>query len=191
MSGMNTISIDESSHIVKIETGNRFGNVAVQLNKKGKALPYVGIGGHSSFSVRKILIHSKMWGHTFDTIKAMNTVLANGTAVRDTQDDYLDIFCAFRGTAPSFNGIMTSIDVETFATPSYSIDYLYTWDLDAQAVDTLDLLLEFGGELTFDKVERPRQSRVQVHWQVVRGTRRQIRQGSATVPEQAATAGDE
>ncbi|KAK1216225.1 hypothetical protein PQX77_021152 [Marasmius sp. AFHP31] len=144
-----------------------------------------------------------MWGLALDMIKAMNTVLANGTAVRDTQDDYLDIFCAFRGAAPSFNGIMTSIDVETFATPSYSIVYLYTWDLDAQAacqalinfptfvVDTLDLLLEFGGELTFDKVERPRQSRVQVHWQVVRGTRRQIRQGSATVPEQAATAGDE
>ncbi|KAK1223162.1 hypothetical protein PQX77_013967 [Marasmius sp. AFHP31] len=165
LSGMNAISVDDSSHIAKIETGNRLGNVAVGLNEKGRALPhgtcpYVGVGGHSAFG--GFGFTSRMWGLTLDTIKALNTVLANGTAVRVTQDNYPDLFFALRGAAPSF-GITTSIEVETFAAPSYSIVYSYTWDLDAQAAgqalidfqtfvtNTSDLPPEFGGELTLTK----------------------------------------
>ncbi|KAL0060092.1 hypothetical protein AAF712_013137 [Marasmius tenuissimus] len=165
MSNMKAISVDESSNIATIETGNRLGNVAVGLNEKGRALPhgtcpYVGVGGHSAFG--GFGFTSRMWGLTMDTIQAVNTVLANGTTVRVTKDNYPDLFFALRGAAPSF-GITTSIEVATFPAPSYSIVFSYTWDLDASAAgqalvdfqsfvtDTSDLPPEFGGELTLYK----------------------------------------
>ncbi|KAK1230672.1 hypothetical protein PQX77_006226 [Marasmius sp. AFHP31] len=85
MSNMKGLSVDSASKVATIETGNRLGEVAVGLNEKGTALPhgtcpYVGIGGHSAFG--GFGYTSRMWGLTIDTIKAVNTVLANGTSVR-------------------------------------------------------------------------------------------------------------
>ncbi|KAK1223161.1 hypothetical protein PQX77_013966 [Marasmius sp. AFHP31] len=165
MSNMKAISVDESSHIATIETGNRLGSVALGLNEKGRALPhgtcpYVGIGGHSAFG--GFGYTSRMWGLTMDTIQAVNTVLANGTSVRVTQDNYPDLFFALRGAAPSF-GITTSIEVETFSAPQYSIIFSYTWDLDTQTASqallsfqsfitsTPDLPPEFGSGLNLYK----------------------------------------
>ncbi|KAL0572838.1 hypothetical protein V5O48_009128 [Marasmius crinis-equi] len=164
LSNMKSISIDSSSHIATIQTGNRLGNVALALNDAGRALPhgtcpYVGIGGHSAYG--GFGFTSRMWGLTIDTIKAVNTVLANGTIARVTADNYPDLFFALRGAAPSF-GITTSVEVETFATPQYSVVFAYTWDLDAAAAGqalidfqsfaaTPDLPPELGGELTLGK----------------------------------------
>ncbi|KAK1219137.1 hypothetical protein PQX77_018156 [Marasmius sp. AFHP31] len=52
LSNMKGLSVDSASNVATIETGNRLGDVAVELNEKGRALPhgtcpYVGIGGHS------------------------------------------------------------------------------------------------------------------------------------------------
>ncbi|KAL0057742.1 hypothetical protein AAF712_015607 [Marasmius tenuissimus] len=165
MSNMKGLTVDSASNVATIETGNRLGNVAVGLNEKKRALPhgtcpYVGIGGHSAFG--GFGYTSRMWGLTMDTIQAVNTVLANGTKVRVTKENHPDLFFALRGAAPSF-GITTSIEVETFSVPTYSIIFSYTWDLDAQtasqalldfqtfATNTTDLPLEFGGGLTFSK----------------------------------------
>ncbi|KAK1225731.1 hypothetical protein PQX77_011317 [Marasmius sp. AFHP31] len=143
MSNMKGLSVDSASNVATIETGNRLGDVAVGLNEKGRALPhgtcpYVGIGGHSAFG--GFGYTSRMWGLTIDTIKAVNTVLANGTSVRVTKDNYLDLFFALRGASPSF-GITTSIEVETFPIPTYSIIFSYTWDLDTQTAS--QALLDF------------------------------------------------
>lgn len=52
MSNFNTISVNTSSNVATIGSGNRLGDVALALNNKGRAMPhgtcpYVGIGGHS------------------------------------------------------------------------------------------------------------------------------------------------
>ncbi|KAK1216117.1 hypothetical protein PQX77_021263 [Marasmius sp. AFHP31] len=157
MSNMTEISVDESSGIAIIKTGNILGNVAIGLNGNGRALPhgicpYVGIGGHSgAFSARMALIlsvdsyllsnlsafggwgfTSRMWGLTLDTIKAVNTVLSNGTIAHVTTDNYPDLFWAIRGSAPSF-GITTSIEVETMPAPQHATIYAYSWNLTPQA----------------------------------------------------------
>ncbi|KAF9263865.1 glucooligosaccharide oxidase [Marasmius fiardii PR-910] len=163
LSNMKGISIDPSSHVATIETGNRLGNVAVELNNAGRALPhgtcpYVGIGGHSAFG--GFGFTSRLWGLTLDTVKAVNTVLANGTIARVTADNYPDLFFALRGSAPSF-GITTSIEVETFAAPEYSIVFSYTWDIpadtasqaliDFQSFASSGIPPEFGAGFTISK----------------------------------------
>ncbi|KAL0578400.1 hypothetical protein V5O48_003591 [Marasmius crinis-equi] len=40
LSNMTQISIDSSSHIATIQTGNRLGDVAINLNGAGRALPH-------------------------------------------------------------------------------------------------------------------------------------------------------
>ncbi|KAK1225377.1 hypothetical protein PQX77_011687 [Marasmius sp. AFHP31] len=148
MSNMKGLSVDSASNVATIETGNRLGDVALGLNEKGRALPhgtcpYVGIGGHSAFG--GFGYTSRMWGLTIDTIKAVNTVLANGTSVRVTKDNHPDLFFALRGASPSF-GITTSIEVETFPIPTYSIIFSYTWDLGIQTAS--QALLDFQSFVT-------------------------------------------
>ncbi|KAL0069910.1 hypothetical protein AAF712_002805 [Marasmius tenuissimus] len=94
---------------------------------------------------------------------AVNTVLANGMRARVTNDNHPDLFFTLRGAAPSM-GITTSIKVETFPVPTYSVIFSYTWDLDVETVSqalldfqtfvtdtTTDLPPEFGGRLTVSK----------------------------------------
>lgn len=52
LSNLNSITVDSSTNTAVIETGNRLGTIALELNNAGRALPhgtcpYVGIGGHS------------------------------------------------------------------------------------------------------------------------------------------------
>ncbi|KAF9062895.1 hypothetical protein BDP27DRAFT_1335970 [Rhodocollybia butyracea] len=135
MSSMKDITIDSSTNTAIIETGNRLGDVALALNAAGRALPhgtcaYVGIGGHSAFGGYGFT--SRQWGLALDPIFAINAVLANGTIVRATEDSYPDIFWALKGAAPSF-AITTSIEVNTFAAPTYAIVMEYSWsDVDYQ-----------------------------------------------------------
>ncbi|KAJ3992064.1 hypothetical protein F5050DRAFT_1019795 [Lentinula boryana] len=129
MSSMKNIAVDSSSNTALIETGNRLGDVALALNAAGRAMPhgtcsYVGIGGHSSFGGYGFT--SRQWGLALDTIFAINAVLANGTIVRASEDSYPDLFWALKGAAPSF-AITTSIEVNTYAAPSYAIVMQYTW----------------------------------------------------------------
>ncbi|EEB95431.1 hypothetical protein MPER_05603, partial [Moniliophthora perniciosa FA553] len=106
LTNMKSINIDTSSQIASIETGNRLGDVAVKLSEQGRALPhgtcpYVGIGGHIYMTLGGSIwslafggfgFTSRMWGLTLDTVVAVNTVLANGTIVRVTNDNYPDLF---------------------------------------------------------------------------------------------------
>ncbi|KAK7031097.1 hypothetical protein VNI00_013701 [Paramarasmius palmivorus] len=145
MSNMKNINVDSSSHIATIETGNRLGNVALGLNNAGRALPhgtcpYVGIGGHMAYG--GFGFTSRMWGLTLDTVQAVNAVLPNGTIIRATSDTYSDLFWAFRGAAPSF-GIITSIEANTFSTPTSSLIFSYEWyNLPANAASTALLNLQ-------------------------------------------------
>lgn len=55
LSNFKTITVDSSTGTAVIETGNRLGTIALELNKANRALPhgscpYVGIGGLSGAS---------------------------------------------------------------------------------------------------------------------------------------------
>ncbi|KAG5641033.1 hypothetical protein DXG03_006314, partial [Asterophora parasitica] len=146
----NKITINSSKGTALIESGNRLGDVALALGKAGRGLPhgncpYVGIGGHAgvysierNFSVGAYMATayggfgyaSRMWGLTLDTIVAANIVLANGTVVRSTRQDYPDLFWSLRGSAGSF-GITTFIEVTTFPSPASATAFQYDWDLNA------------------------------------------------------------
>ena len=56
LSNLKKITVNSSQNTAVIETGNRLGDIALALNKAGRALPhgtcpYVGIGGHSGMPV--------------------------------------------------------------------------------------------------------------------------------------------
>ncbi|KAK1231407.1 hypothetical protein PQX77_005469 [Marasmius sp. AFHP31] len=159
VSKMTKIEIDPQTHIARVETGNKLGNIAAALNAAGRALPhgsctYVGVGGHASFG--GFGFTSRMWGLMTDTIRAATVVFANGTATRVTEQSYPDIIWAVRGAAPSI-AIVTSFEFETFPEPNYAVIWGYGWDLptaDAsaalQAFQTFSLTANLPRQLTAD-----------------------------------------
>lgn len=57
MRNMTNIAVSPSG-IATIQTGNRLGDIALELNRHGRGLPhglcpYVGIGGHACKSLRR------------------------------------------------------------------------------------------------------------------------------------------
>ncbi|KDR73360.1 hypothetical protein GALMADRAFT_251979 [Galerina marginata CBS 339.88] len=160
MSNFNTVTVDQTTNIAVIGTGNRLGEVALALNDKGRAIPhgvcpYVGIGGHSGhggfgFTARK-------WGLLLDNIRAMEVVLSNGKVITASNSNHPDLFWALRGASSSF-GIVTAIHVDTFAAPPSTTVFQYAWDLDpssaASAIAAFQFFVqspflpqEFGAEI--------------------------------------------
>ncbi|KAK0461739.1 glucooligosaccharide oxidase [Desarmillaria tabescens] len=132
---MTKVEVHASSGTATVETGNRLGDVAFALNNQGRAIPhgscpYVGIGGHVSGG--GFGFTSRMWGLTLDAAQSMTVVLANGTIVTASSTSNADLFWAMRGAASSF-GIITSVDFETFAVPSFATIYEYDWQLNYSA----------------------------------------------------------
>ncbi|KAJ6474670.1 glucooligosaccharide oxidase [Mycena vitilis] len=130
LSKMKAITVVKSNNTAVIETGNRLGDIALALNAAGRAIPhgtcpYVGIGGHSGYG--GFGYTSRAWGLTLDTIKSATVVLANGTIAHASSTVNADLFWAIRGASPSF-GIVTSVEVETFAAPASAIVFEYGWD---------------------------------------------------------------
>ncbi|KAF5365892.1 hypothetical protein D9757_011026 [Collybiopsis confluens] len=134
MSSMKAMKFFITTNTAVIETGNRLGDVALALNAVGRALPHgtcaqVGIGGHTAFGGYGFT--SRQWGLALDPIFAINAVLADGTIVRATKASHPDLFWSLKGAAPSF-AITTSIEVNTFAAPSYATVIKYVWkDMDS------------------------------------------------------------
>ncbi|PPQ96356.1 hypothetical protein CVT26_005043 [Gymnopilus dilepis] len=133
LSNFKTVTVDSSTNIATIGTGNRLGDIALALNNHGRALPhgtcpYVGIGGHSGHGGYGFT--SRKWGLTLDTISALQVVLANGTIVTTSSSSYPDLFFALRGSSSSF-GIVTSIQAKTLAAPSSATVFEYHWDMSA------------------------------------------------------------
>ncbi|KAG6829565.1 hypothetical protein H0H92_004112 [Tricholoma furcatifolium] len=146
LTNFNTITVDSTSGAATIGSGNRLGDIATNLADAGRALPhgtcaYVGIGGHASYGGYGFT--SRMWGLTLDTITAVNTVLANGTIVRATADNYPDLFWGLRGSASSY-GITTSVEVATFTAPDSATVFNYEWNMNADdAVQALSAYQSF------------------------------------------------
>ncbi|KAF7366316.1 Glucooligosaccharide oxidase [Mycena sanguinolenta] len=161
MSMMKAITVRSSNNTALIETGNRLGDIALALNNAGRAIPhgtcpYVGIGGHSGYG--GFGFTSRAWGLTLDTIKSATVVLANGTIAAASSTVNTDLFWAIRGASPSF-GIVTSIEVQTFAAPASATVFSYKWNMDIttasnaiaalQTFAATNISAQFGAELTF------------------------------------------
>ncbi|KDR69185.1 hypothetical protein GALMADRAFT_145590 [Galerina marginata CBS 339.88] len=133
LSNFKTVSVDPSTKIATIGPGIRLGDVALALNSNGRAMPhgtctYVGFGGHSGHGGYGFT--SRKWGLTLDTITSLEVVLANGTIVTASSSSQSDLFWALRGSSSSF-GIVTAIHANTFAAPSSTTIFEYTWNLSA------------------------------------------------------------
>ena len=121
------IEVDPSG-VAVIGGGVRLGDMAVSIyNDSQRALPHatwpgIGIGGHATrggFGPT-----SRQWGLTLDTILGLDVVIANGTSIHVTADDYPDLWYALRGAADSF-GIITTFYLDTVPAPSSIINFEY------------------------------------------------------------------
>jgi FAD/FMN-containing dehydrogenase len=95
LENLQNVSVD-SKGLATVGSGLRLGNLATAIfNQAGRALPHgtcpgVGVGGH--FTHGGFGYSSRAWGLSLDTIVALDIVLANGSYVHATQNNYPDVF---------------------------------------------------------------------------------------------------
>ncbi|KAF5345995.1 hypothetical protein D9758_013863 [Tetrapyrgos nigripes] len=174
LSRMKAITYDEETKTVKVETGNRLGDIALALNDHGRAMPhgrctYVGIGGHAGHG--GFGFQSRMWGLTLDVVQSVTVVLANGTIATVSENENAELFwntmSVFVPIPPGHPRRRLLLrnrhfnPIQTFPAPSSATIFNYGWTLDISDaskalsnwqsfVDT-DIPPEFGGELVLSK----------------------------------------
>ncbi len=124
------INVDpEEYHRAKVGAGVRLGDLALSLyNQSQRALPHgtcpgVGVGGHATHGGYGY--SSRAWGLTLDLIIGADVVLANGSFVHVSAEEYPDIYYALRGAADSF-GIIIYFYFQTKPAPSAVVNWSYT-----------------------------------------------------------------
>ncbi|CAE6485058.1 unnamed protein product [Rhizoctonia solani] len=117
---------------VKIQTGNRLGDLAQALWDNGQRVlphgvcPYVGSGGHAAFG--GFGPFSRVAGLLHDHITAAEVVLADGTLTTVSAKNNPDLFWALRGAGASY-GIVTQWTYATLPAPPSVITYKINYDL--------------------------------------------------------------
>lgn len=115
LSPLNAVEVtDEAQHIVRIEPGARWGDVAEQLGQHGLAISSgdskgVGVGGlllggGIGWMVRK-------FGLTIDSLLAADIVTASGELLHVSANEHDDLFWAIRGGGGNF-GIVTAFELK-------------------------------------------------------------------------------
>ena len=96
LSALKSITFANNNQQAAVQTGNRLGDVAVNLWNTGKrALPHgtcpdVGTGGHTSYGGYGFF--SRVGGLLLDRVVSAEVVLANGTVVTASKDSNSDLF---------------------------------------------------------------------------------------------------
>ncbi len=110
---MNAIEVlDESARLVRVGPGARWMDVAAELGKHGWALSsgdYGGVGVGGLATAGGVGWFAREHGLTIDHLRAVELVLADGTAVRASADEHPDLFWAVRGAGANF-GIATAFE---------------------------------------------------------------------------------
>jgi len=106
--------LDESQRLVRVGAGARWVDVAQALEPHGWALSSgdyggVGVGGLATAGGIGWLVREH--GLTIDHIRAVEMVLADGSIVRASADENVDLFWAVRGAGANF-GIVLSFDFQ-------------------------------------------------------------------------------
>jgi FAD/FMN-containing dehydrogenase len=115
LSGIDTVEVlDPEAGLVRIGTGAKWGAVAEALADHGLALTSgdttsVGVGGLTlgggmGWMVRK-------YGLTIDSLRAVDIVTSDGTALRASAEEHPDLFWAVRGGGGNF-GVVTHFEFE-------------------------------------------------------------------------------
>ncbi|KAF8633806.1 hypothetical protein AX15_001248 [Amanita polypyramis BW_CC] len=159
---LNGVSV-HGSRLATAQTGNRLGDLALQLNDHGLALPhgicpYVGIGGHAAYGGWGFT--SRMWGLHIDAVHSLEVALANGTLTTASATHNEDLFWAMRGAGPSI-GITTSITYDAKPIPPSVSYFQYQWSMkpseaakaasDFQKFANTNIPKELSGRLVFNK----------------------------------------
>ncbi|MBN6042141.1 LLM class flavin-dependent oxidoreductase [Amycolatopsis sp. 195334CR] len=112
---MNAIEVlDERTRRVRIGPGARWGEVAAALEPYGWALSsgdYGGVGVGGLATAGGIGYLAREHGLTIDHLRAVEMVLADGSAVRADDTENADLFWAVRGAGANF-GIVTAFEFE-------------------------------------------------------------------------------
>ncbi|KAG8691327.1 hypothetical protein FRC11_004972 [Ceratobasidium sp. 423] len=131
LSKLKSISFDGQEN-VKVQTGNRLGDIAQALWDNGQralphgTCPYVGSGGHAAFG--GFGPFSRVAGLLHDHITAAEVVLADGTLATVSAKKNPDLFWALRGAGASY-GIVTQWTFATLPAPPSVISYKISYDV--------------------------------------------------------------
>lgn len=119
----------EEYYAAKVGAGVRLGDLALSLyNQSQRALPHgtcpgVGVGGHATHGGYGYT--SRAWGLTLDHVMGADVVLANGSFIHVSAEEYPDIYYALRGAADSI-GIIIYFYFSTKPAPSSVVNWSYT-----------------------------------------------------------------
>ena len=152
--------LDESSRLVRVEPGARWGEVARVLRPHGWALSSgdsggVGVGGLATAGGIGFL--GRAHGLTIDHVRAVELVLADGSHVRASDTEHPDLFWAMRGAGFAF-GVVTAFEFQadevgdigfgqlTFDVSNGVADFLVRWGaaVEASPRDTTSFLIMGG-----------------------------------------------
>ena len=106
LSALKNITYANGHQQATVQTGNRLGDIAVNLWNNGqRALPHgtcpnVGSGGHTSYGGFGFL--SRFGGLLLDRVVSAEVVLANGTVVTASKDSHADLFWVSRSSLQKY-----------------------------------------------------------------------------------------
>src|ERR1044072_1249919 len=114
LSRLNYVVVDADRRIAHVGGGAMWHDVLEIAGKEGLAglcgsTPYVGVVGYmlgGGFSIM-----SRKYGLGIDTIRAMKVVLADGSLVKASSTENVDLFWAIRGGGGAF-GILVEIEID-------------------------------------------------------------------------------
>jgi FAD/FMN-containing dehydrogenase len=152
---MNSISVDERTHIATVGAGARLGDVARKLfDNGGRAIshgscPAVGLSGHVLHGGYGWASHSH--GLALDWMVGADVVLADGRHVHCSQAENPDLFWALRGAGSNF-AIVISYELANFPAPAVSVPFKVSlgWKTEAEKVDGVTALVEFARGMPAD-----------------------------------------
>ncbi|MGY2130396.1 FAD-binding protein [Blastococcus sp. SYSU DS0617] len=115
VSRMNTVEVlDRERRLVRIGPGATWKQIARAIGPLGWAIgsgDYGGVGVGGLATAAGIGYLSRKHGLTIDYLRAVELVLADGSAVRATSQENADLFWAVRGAGANF-GVVTSFEFE-------------------------------------------------------------------------------
>ena len=137
LGGMNGVRVDPSARTVTVEGGCTWGDVDHATHAFGLAVPSgivstTGVGGLTlGGGIGHLTRHH---GLTIDNLLEADVVLADGTFVTASEDQYADLFWALRGGGGNF-GIVTS-----FTFRCHPVDHVVAGPVFYDVADTGDVL---------------------------------------------------
>lgn len=152
LTGMNSISVDPTTHVATAGAGARLGDVArVLFQSGGRAIshgscPAVGLSGHILHGGYGWASHSH--GLALDWMVGADVVLADGGHVHCSESENPDLFWALRGAGSGF-GVVTSYELATFAAPAVSVPFRVSlgWDTEDRKLAGVAALVEFARDM--------------------------------------------